>query len=74
MDSKNLEQWQYKSINNAVKESVPGDTIKLGYGHYWIHSPGSSVDFRLIIIVDEYNPSHVMLDLSCSMVQKIRVL
>lgn len=36
MDSKNLDQWHYNSIDDAVKEAVPGDTIELGDGHYWI--------------------------------------
>lgn len=68
MDSKNLDQWHYNSIDDAVKEAVPGDTIELGDGHYWIHSPGLSVDFPLRIIGDENNPSHVVLELSGSIV------
>jgi len=70
MDIKHLDRWHYKSIDDAVNEAVPGDTIELGDGHYWIHSPGICVDFPLRIIGDESNPSHVVLELSGSIVWK----
>lgn len=64
MDPKKLDIGHFRSITEALAAALPGDTIELGDGHYWIHEPGICVEFPLRILGDENDPSHVVLELS----------
>jgi len=62
MDSKKLDINHFRSITEAIAAALPGDTIELGDGHYWINDPLISVDIPLRIIGDEHDPSHVVIE------------
>lgn len=66
MEKAKLEQNHYVSIEDALSASLPGDTIELGDGHYWVKGPGLLVDFPVRFIGDENEPSHVVIELSGS--------
>jgi len=66
MDKMKLDHNHYVSIEDALASSLPGDTIELGDGHYWVNEPGLSVDFPLRFVGDENDPSHVVIELSGS--------
>jgi len=70
MDQTKLDAGHFTTLNDAVKAALPGDTLELGDGHYWVQEPGLLIDFPLRIIGDENDPSHVVLELSGSIVWK----
>jgi len=64
MNDKKLGKNHFRTIADAISAAVPGDTIELGDGHYWVQYPGLVVDIPLRIIGDEVDPSHVVVELS----------
>eukprot|EP00934_Nitzschia_sp_Nitz4_P002540 Nitzschia sp. Nitz4//scaffold91_size79674//8876//15610//NITZ4_005356-RA/size79674-processed-gene-0.29-mRNA-1//1//CDS//3329560067//2530//frame0 len=56
----------YGSIDEALSISLPGDTIELSDGHYWVTDSGLLFDKPLKLIGDEHNPSNVVVELSGS--------
>lgn len=56
----------FSSIDEALSGALPGDTIELSDGHYWVSDAGLSFTKPLKLIGDEYNPSNVVIELSGS--------
>jgi hypothetical protein len=54
----------YGTLGEAISIALPGDTIELGDGHYWVPEPGLNVTVPIKIIGDEHDPSHVIIELS----------
>ena len=63
MDEKKLGKNHFCTIADAMAVAVPGDTIELGDGHYWIQD-GLIVNIPVKIVGDEFDPSHVVIELS----------
>jgi len=72
MDVTKLDTGHFRSISDAMASALPGDTIELGDGHYWIHEPGISVDHPVRLVGDEHDPSHVVLEMSGTITWKGR--
>ena len=53
----------YRSINDALMNALPGDTIELADGHYWVND-GLLVDKPLRLIGDEHNCTNVVIELT----------
>ena len=66
MNKSRLEKNHYVCIEDALLDSLPGDTIELGDGHYWVNSPGLVVNYPIRFLGDEKDPSHVVIELSGS--------
>ena len=64
MDESKMEANHYRTIADALAASLPGDTIELGDGHYWVKEPGLNINIPLRIIGDEKDPTHVTIELS----------
>jgi hypothetical protein len=62
-DGRKLEPNHYRTISEAVSVSLPGDTIELGDGHYWVNED-LAVDIPLRLTGDENNPSNVIIEMS----------
>jgi len=63
MNRSKMERNHFRTVEEALSESLPGDTIELGDGHYWLNNPKIVIDFPLRIVGDEKDPSHVILEL-----------
>jgi len=63
MNPSKMEQNNFRTFEEALSKALPGDTIELGDGHYWLNSPEIVIDFPLKIVGDEKDPSHVVLEL-----------
>ena len=59
-----LEHNHYRTLEEALSIALPGDTIELGDGHYWVSEPGLNVKMPIRIIGDEHDPAHVIVELS----------
>mmetsp|Transcript_7652 Transcript_7652/g.22422 ORF Transcript_7652/g.22422 Transcript_7652/m.22422 type:complete len:1551 (+) Transcript_7652:1-4653(+) len=57
----------HATIDDALAKALPGDTIELGDGHYWVNDPGIIVDKPLRFVGDENNPSNVVIEMSGSL-------
>ncbi len=66
MNPDKMEKHHYRTIAEALQESLPGDTIELGDGHYWINDLELFINNPLRIIGDEKDPSHVVIEVSGS--------
>jgi len=64
MDRAKMDHYHYRTIAEALQNCLPGDTIELGDGHYWVNESELSINFPLRIIGDEKDPSHVVIELS----------
>jgi superfamily II DNA/RNA helicase len=62
-EDRKMEPNHYRTISEAISFSLPGDTIELGDGHYWLNED-LSVDIPLRLIGDESNPSNVIIEMS----------
>mmetsp|Transcript_20703 Transcript_20703/g.31870 ORF Transcript_20703/g.31870 Transcript_20703/m.31870 type:complete len:437 (+) Transcript_20703:1-1311(+) len=62
-DERKLEHNHFRTIADALEVALPGDTIELGDGHYWVND-NFTVDFPLRFVGDEHDPSHVVIELS----------
>jgi len=67
-DGRKLDHNHFRTIADALAVCLPGDSIELGDGHYWVKDPGLTVNFPLKIVGDEHDPSHVVIELSGSIV------
>jgi len=56
----------HATIEDALANALPGDTIELGDGHYWVNDPGIIVDKPLRFVGDENNPANVVIEMSGS--------
>jgi len=56
----------YATIEDALVAALPGDTIELGDGHYWVNDPGIIIDKPLRFVGDENNPANVVIEMSGS--------
>merc|ERR1719343_762854 len=56
----------FATIEDALASALPGDTIELGDGHYWVNDPGIIVDKPLRFVGDENNPANVVIEMSGS--------
>eukprot|EP00804_Cyclotella_cryptica_P000370 CCRYP_008690-RB/>CCRYP_008690-RB protein AED:0.12 eAED:0.19 QI:0/0.90/0.83/1/0.90/0.91/12/164/2166 len=72
MDEKKLLKNHFRTIADAVKVALPGDSIELGDGHYWINDPGLEINVPIRFLGDEDDPSHVILELSGEIVWKAK--
>jgi len=70
MDPKKMDHNHYRDIVSALSCCLPGDTIELGDGHYWINEEDLVIDFPLRIIGDEKDPTHVVVELRGSVIWK----
>ena len=68
MDENKMEHNHYRTIADALAVALPGDTIELGDGHYWVKEPGLKINVPLRIVGDEKDPSHVTIELSGTVV------
>jgi hypothetical protein len=62
-EDRKMEPNHYRTISEAISLSLPGDTIELGDGHYWVNED-LSVDIPIRLIGDENNPSNVIIEMS----------
>ncbi|KAG7368541.1 hypothetical protein IV203_031284 [Nitzschia inconspicua] len=65
-ESNRRDHNHFLSISDAVDVALPGDTIELSDGHYYINEPGLIVDKPLKLVGDENNPANVVIELSGS--------
>mmetsp|Transcript_24167 Transcript_24167/g.54927 ORF Transcript_24167/g.54927 Transcript_24167/m.54927 type:complete len:676 (+) Transcript_24167:647-2674(+) len=65
IESLKLDAAHYRTIDEAMQDALPGDTLELGDGHYWLRD-GLAIDFPLRIVGDERDPTNVVLELSGS--------
>jgi len=70
--NRQMEHNHYSTIHEALSIAQPGDTIELGDGHYWVNEPGLDIRFPLKIVGDENDPSHVVIELSGTVVWRAR--
>jgi hypothetical protein len=62
-------KWHHNhhaNIEDALVTALPGDTIELGDGHYWVNDPGMIIDKPLRLVGDENNPANVVIEMSGS--------
>jgi hypothetical protein len=65
-DSSRRDYNHFGSIEEALLAALPGDTIELSDGHYWVKDKGLVFDKPLKLIGDEHNPSNVIIEMSGS--------
>mmetsp|Transcript_2774 Transcript_2774/g.5185 ORF Transcript_2774/g.5185 Transcript_2774/m.5185 type:complete len:2007 (-) Transcript_2774:2717-8737(-) len=70
MDRQKMPPNHYRTITEALEQSLPGDTIELGDGHYWVNEPELVVTIPIRIIGDEKDPSHVVIEISGTIIWK----
>ena len=63
LESTKLDHNHFRSIDDALSTALPGDTLELGDGHYWVNY-GMEVNKPLRIVGDENDPSNVVLELT----------
>jgi superfamily II DNA/RNA helicase len=56
----------FGSIEEALSTSLPGDTIELSDGHYWVRDPGLIFDKPIKLVGDEHNAANVVIEMSGS--------
>lgn len=56
----------FGSIEEALSLALPGDTIELSDGHYWVTGAGLTFDKPLRLIGDEHNAANVVIEMSGS--------
>merc|ERR1711957_1042695 len=64
MSQSKLGKNHFRTISDATQAALPGDTIELGDGHYFINDPGLIVDKPLKFVGDEHDPAQVVMELS----------
>ncbi|GKZ00379.1 hypothetical protein MPSEU_000990900 [Mayamaea pseudoterrestris] len=62
-DSK-IEHNHFRTITDALAAALPGDTVELGDGHYWINEEHVRITIPLRIIGDEEDPSNVLVEVA----------
>ena len=62
----------YNTIAEALSIALPGDTIELADGHYWVDSPGLLIDKPIKLVGDENNAANVVIEMSGSVEWKAR--
>ncbi|CAJ1958026.1 unnamed protein product [Cylindrotheca closterium] len=65
-DTKRLHN-HYRTLDEVMMVALPGDTIELSDGHYWVTEPGLVVDKPLKFVGDEKNPSNVVVEIAGSL-------
>ena len=65
-DPNRREPNHFATIEEALAEALPGDTIELSDGHYWVTDAGLSFDKPIKLIGDEHNPANVVLEMGGS--------
>jgi len=64
MDERKMGKNHFRTILDATQAALPGDTIELGDGHYFINDPGLMINKPIKFVGDEHDPSQVVLELS----------
>jgi superfamily II DNA/RNA helicase len=54
----------FNTIADALAVALPGDTIELSDGHYWVTEPGLLFDKPVKVIGDDNNASNVVIEMS----------
>jgi len=62
----------FLNLKDALAAALPGDTIELGDGHYWLNESVVEIDKPVRIIGDEHDPSHVILEMHGTIVWKAK--
>merc|ERR1712048_1373871 len=57
----------FATISEALDTALPGDTIELADGHYWVNDPGILIDKPIRFVGDENNPTNVVIEISGSL-------
>jgi E1A-binding protein p400 len=70
MDPSRMERYHYRTIVEALEDALPGDTIELGDGHYWINENELEVNIPLRFIGDDKDASHVVIEMSGTLIWK----
>ena len=70
MDPNRMERYHYRTITEALQDALPGDTIELGDGHYWINENELQVNVPLRFIGDDKDASHVVIEMSGTLIWK----
>jgi hypothetical protein len=65
-DPTRREANHFASIEEALARALPGDTIELSDGHYWVTDAGLLFDKPIRLIGDEHNPANVVVEMSGS--------
>jgi len=63
LENTRLEHNHYRTLYDAMDIALPGDTIELSDGHYWLNH-GLFVNKSIRIVGDEQNPGNVVFELS----------
>jgi len=63
-DSNRREPNHFATIQEALDIALPGDTIELSDGHYWVTDMGLMFDKPIKLVGDEHNPANVVLEMS----------
>lgn len=71
-DKSKLTRGHYLTLAEALEEALPGDILEFSDGHYWINEPGITVNFPLKFVGDENDPSHVIWEMSGTIVWKAK--
>ncbi len=58
----------FGSIEQALSTALPGDTIELSDGHYWVTETGLIFDKPLKLIGDEHNAANVVIEMRGSII------
>jgi SNF2 family DNA or RNA helicase len=66
-EDRKIEANHFRTLADAVSSALPGDTIELGDGHYWIKGT-VTVNVPIRIVGDEYNPANVVVEISGTIV------
>ena len=64
-DDNKMERNHYRTLQDALQVAKAGDTIELADGHYWV-TEDMIVSIPIRLIGDEHNPSHVVVEMSGS--------
>jgi hypothetical protein len=62
-DESKMHSNHFRTIKDALLRSLPGDTIELGDGHYWINED-VIIDHPICFVGDEEDPSNVVVEMS----------
>lgn len=72
MDESKLGKNHFRTISDAMQAALPGDTIELGDGHYFVNHPGLIINKPIRFVGDEHEPAHVVVELSGEIIWRAR--
>jgi hypothetical protein len=66
MESDRRHYNHFAEISDALRVALPGDTIELSDGHYYVNDPVLLVEKPIKLVGDENNPANVVVEMSGS--------